>query len=339
MKEKILSTESPSEFIDLLLKYCKRLSKKADYNFYINELTEILENNKIKIHNGFVIAQMVEAFEPERFDSFQSDRLETIFKNRYYNGHESEKYWLVKLLPKIIGKKAYDFLIAVIRSDVKLDVRANAMKQLAIISGQPFDKDLPVDPGYWQETDLRLDEMQQWIKDGCKEGDGYLPPNRDRSLFEPTNEFEAAVSKLNRKLQKDQNHRDYSNYNNFLIVADENKLGKVSQKYDIKGRYLEFLKRYSPCNVIIQKGIYDIFLYGVDDILKNQIGYSIDENGDLLKGFPENYLVIADRCADPYCIDLEKEDSEIYFARHGEGQWKFKKAYNSFVEFLEYLSR
>ena len=321
----------------MLLKYCKKLLKKADYNFYIDELLAILENNKIKFHNGFVMAQMSDIFQSESVDYYQNERLEIILKNRYYDGHESEKYWIVELLPNVIGKKAYDFLIAVIHSNDKLAIRANAIKQLAIISKQPFDKNLPKDPGHWKETDLRLDDIDQWIKDGCREECEYLPPNQDKSLFEPTTKFEMVVSKLNQKLQKDQNHQDYSNYDNFLIVADENKISKICQKYNLKGIYLEFIKRYSPCNVIIQKGMYDILLYGADNILENQTGYSIDKNGCPFEGFPENYLVIADRCADPYCIDLEDEDSKIYFAIHGEGKWKFKKAYNSFIEFLEYL--
>lgn len=339
MKDKIISTESPGEFSDLTLKYCKRLLKNADYNFYIDELLDILENNKIKFHNGFVIAHMIDVIKLDDFEYYQKDKLERILKERYYTGHEREKYWIVGLLPKLTHQKSYDFLITVIHSDEELEVRANAMKQLAMISKQPFDKDLPKDHGHWKATDLRLDEMEQWIKDGCKEGQGYLPPRQDKSLFEPTNEFEMLVSKLNQKLQKWQDNQDYSNYDNFLVIADDNKINNVCQKYCIQGLYLEFLKRYSPCNAIIQKGMYQISLYGVDNILERQIGYSIDMDGKSIEDFPKNYLVIADRDADPYCINLDEEDSKIYFARHGEGYWKFKKAYNSLIEFLEYLSK
>ena len=33
--------------------------------------------------------------------------------------------------------------------------------------------------------------------------------------------------------------------------------------------------------------------------------------------------------ADPYCIDITNEDSAIYYAKHGQGVWKFKKVYNN----------
>ena len=38
-------------------------------------------------------------------------------------------------------------------------------------------------------------------------------------------------------------------------------------------------------------------------------------------------------------IDIANEDSAIYFAKHGQEVWKFKKVYNNFIEFLEYLAK
>nr|WP_314289812.1 hypothetical protein [uncultured Capnocytophaga sp.] len=53
------------------------------------------------------------------------------------------------------------------------------------------------------------------------------------------------------------------------------------------------------------------------------------------------WLVIADKDADPYILDLSKSDGNdapIYKAPHGAGEWKWRKVAGSFLEFLEKLS-
>ena len=181
--------------------------------------------------------------------------------------------------------------------------------------------------------------MEAWIKAGCPDGEGYQPPNLDKALENPTNEFEEVVAKLNNKLKKEQDTSDYSSYENFLVVAEESAINQLKNKYHLQGVYLEFLTRFSPCNVMIEKGMYETYLYGADNLEERQIGYSVSEQGEPLEGWPKNYLVIADRFADPYCIDTTQEDSCVYFANHGEGEWKFKKKYKNFQEFLSYLAK
>ena len=83
----------------------------------------------------------------------------------------------------------------------------------------------------------------------------------------------------------------------------------------------------------------EILLYGVDNIIENQTGYSVDSDNNIVEDWPSNYLVIADKFADPYCMDITNEDSAIYYAKHSQGVWKFKKVYNNFIEFLEYLAK
>ena len=113
----------------------------------------------------------------------------------------------------------------------------------------------------------------------------------------------------------------------------------LQEKYQLRGNYLEFLTRFSPCNVLIEKGLYEVNLYGVDVLEEKQIGYSVSNDGKSFEDWPSSYLVIADRYADPYCIDLSKENSKVFIANHGEGKWKFRKAYNSFEDFLLYLAK
>ncbi len=340
MKDIIIHEENPSQFSDHVKKYEKKLLKAKDYNHYIDEMIDIIERNRIGFHNGYLMACILRNVD---FDSFEYDKKDALFdklKKRYYHLHErSESYWIVRFVSKLVHKDAYDFLIDVIKSEKALEVKANAMKSLAMVSKQPFDRNLPKDPGFWKQTDIRMQELDQWIEGGCSDGPGYSPPRLDDALFNPTNDFEGAVSKLNAKLINVQDTSDYSSYDNFLIIPNEDQYNAVMEKYDIQGVYAEFLKRFSPCKVTVTKGMYEILMYGVYDLIENQVGYAVDQSGNALEGWPKNYLVIADRFADPYCIDLTNEESKVFFASHGEGDWKFKKVYNSFVEFLEYLAK
>lgn len=349
MKEIIINTNDGSEFYHGMVKFSKKLLKAKNYNYYIDEMIDVLERNKVKFHNGIMLAEIMRNVDFNTFEYYKKDELYTKLVNRYYVQYENrmnkltdkhdESYWVMEFVTKIVKKESYEFLIDVIKSNDHLEVRANAIKRLAIVSGQRFDRNLSKDPGHWKEIDIKIGELNKWIEDGCLDGPGYFPPRQDEALFNPTNQLEEVVSKLNKKLMKEQDNEDYSNYDNFLIIADEEELNKVLEKYNIKGIYLEFLKRFSPYNTIIPKGMNEILLYGVDNIIENQIGYSVDLDNNIVEYWPSNYLVIADKFADPYCIDITNEDSAIFYAKHGQGVWKFKKVYNNFIEFLEYLAK
>lgn len=341
MKEIIINEENPSRFIDSVIKYEKKLLKTNDPNRYVDEMVEIIERNRIGLHNGTLMGFMMRNVDFDSFSYYRSRELYDKLIRRYYgeNSQKSERYWIVRLASKLVQKEAYDFLIDVIKSDEALNVRANAMKSLAMVSGQPFDRSLPKDPGKWKQEDIRMQALDGWISEGRPDGEGYPPPRLDDALFHPTTELEAAVAKLNAKLSATQDMKDFSSYDNFLTVANEDTWNVLVQAYRITGIYAEFLKRFSPCHVVVTKGMNEILLYGVDDLANNQVGYGIDQGGRKLEGWPENYLVIADRFGDPYCIDVTKENSKVFLAAHGEGDWKFKKAYNSFADFLDYLAK
>ena len=341
MKEIIINEENPARFLDGVMKYEKKLLKAEDPNAYVDEMMEIIEQNRIGFHNGTLMGFMMRNVDFDSFTYYRSRELYDKLIRRYYgeNSHKSERYWIVRLASKLGQKEAYDFLIDVIKSDEALNVRANAMKSLAMVAKQPFDKGLPKDPGKWKQEDIRMQALDGWISEGRPDGEGYPLPRLDDALFHPTTELEAAVAKLNAKLSAIQDTKDFSSYDNFLTVANEDTWNVLVQTYRIRGIYVEFLKRFSPCHVVVTKGMNEILLYGVDDLANNQVGYGIDQGGRKLEGWPENYLVIADRFGDPYCIDVTKEDSKVFFSAHGEGDWKFKKAYNSFADFLDYLAK
>ena len=69
-------------------------------------------------------------------------------------------YWGVDGLLKSTGVDAYAPLVALAASGAtRLEVRAKAIKSLAVFSRQPFDQGLPTDPGHWKAEQLRLDAV------------------------------------------------------------------------------------------------------------------------------------------------------------------------------------
>ena len=343
--EKMLMAEAPGEFIGLFLKYYKKKEKtpltEAELIRYVDEMVEILVSNKVGVHNGFVLAQMINVFK-QNADFYPRKRELGILlekRDRLGLSHEREKYWQPELFGYLLGREAYPWLIERVRSDERFDDRAAAAKTLARISGQRFDRGLPKDAGKWKLEDLRIDEIEEWIAEGCPDGEGYQPPILDPALDAPTSELEMAVSALNGKLKGRQDTRDYSSYDNYLVCADGDLIERLTKLYELSGEYLEFLTRFSPSNVCIEKGMYEVRLYGASELEEFQVGYSVDDKGNAFPEWPRGYLVIADRLADPYCIDTTGKKKGILLANHGEGDWKFSKKFDSFVEFLLYLAK
>src|SRR5262249_7842680 len=76
------------------------------------------------------------------------------------------------------GKNAYAELTR-IAEDGRLCVedRGHAIKCVAKLSQQLFDRRLPSNPGEWRETDLRLHEMRAWASNGYPDRQGYSEPS------------------------------------------------------------------------------------------------------------------------------------------------------------------
>ena len=355
MKTKIITTANPGEFIELLKKYYKKMLKWNDTDKTIDELTDIYINRIGKHNNDVILYFISDTLDVSNASYHKATELAEQLTYRYYeieknrkqttderenNFNSLEQYHIIELLPKLIRKNAYPVLIDALKNNPKEEHQYNAMKQLSLISGQKFDRNLPKSYSrYDKKIYIRMDEIEQWIADGCPDGEGYPPPKLDASLENPATELEQLAAKLNNKIKPEQDNKDFSSYTNFLVVADKDKIEHLQNKYQLKGQYLEFLTRFSPCNVIITKGMYEVTIYGADILEERQIGYSVSDKGEVFDDWPSSYLVIADRLADPYCIDITKENSKIYIANHGEGFWKFRKAFNSFEDFLQYLAK
>jgi hypothetical protein len=261
-------------------------------------------------------------------------------------GDPLTRYWAVRGLIRTAGRRAYPELVALADNpEVALNVRAHAVKCLALDSGQLFDRELPTDPGHWKALDLRLDELSAWQRAGFPRGPGYPPPARHPALDNPATPFERVVARLDTKLaqQRLRYCEDPANPRGYLVPASEQERLAVTLRWPLPPVDVDFLTRFSPLRVDIEGGdFYDpMWLYGARDLPFGQIGYAFAVNGDPLTGWPNDYVVVAVHGGDPYVLNLAETtaggDARVLGAEHGTGQWDFRPVAPSFEAFLEQL--
>lgn len=245
---------------------------------------------------------------------------------------------------KTAGAGAYPDIVRIaFNPEIPLIERAKAIQSLAKYSNQLFDRNLPSDQRVWKETDLRLDEIQDWAEQGYPTGVGYQKPETHPSLLEPSTSFEKSVAKLDHKLAKRRQDEDLANLYNWLVIASPVDIAQITARWKLPEKYLDFLTRFSPLNVFIESGKFadGLQLFGAGELLKGQEGYSFNPvTNELLPDWPSEYLVIGNDGGDPYILNLlesDGNDAPIYTAQHGMGRWDFNKAFPSFEVFLKWL--
>jgi hypothetical protein len=65
------------------------------------------------------------------------------------------------------------------------------------------------------------------------------------------------------------------------------------------------------------------FFQNLDSFLKEQVGFSVDENNQKLDGWNSNWIVIGtdNLVGDPIFVDTSVEYNPVYTAIHGQGIW------------------
>ena len=251
-------------------------------------------------------------------------------------------YWGIDGLLKSRGKDAYDTVVALaVTGAMPLEVRAKAVKSLAVFSRQPFDAGLSQDPGHWKLDSLRLDDVLAWQRAGYPDGAGFAPPATHASLANPVSVLEKAAARLEKRLAKErQQDQDLARPSNWLVVASVADLAAIDRRWALPAIYRDFLARFSPLRVYIDSEDYfqGLNLYGASDLVKAQHGYAFNPvSNESIADWPVHYVVIADAGADPYCLDLadiSNGDAPVYTAGHGRGAWEFERHADSFVAFL-----
>ena len=255
-------------------------------------------------------------------------------------------YWAVNGFLKTAGTTAYPVLLTTALNElVKLEVRANAIKCLSVHSEQPFDKGLPTDPGYWKAEQLPLPALLKWREDGYPSGVGHATPATHPALQHPVTPLEILAANLDKKIaQYRQQYYDKANPGNLLVIANENDLLRITEKWALPETYALFLRHFSPLHVMIDGGPFEqgLQLYGAQELIARQQGYSVNPvNHQEIPDWPPRLLVIADDGGDPYCLDLSMishGDAPVVYSRHGMGRWEFEKITDSFMDFLKLLT-
>jgi hypothetical protein len=261
---------------------------------------------------------------------------------------ETTRYWSILGLLNILGGSAYDRLTKIVFDEsLLLADRAHAIKCLARHSRQPFDRQLPADPGGWRASDLRIDEVAAWSKAGCPGGTGHRAPTRHPALDNPKTDFETIVSRFDKLLAKKRDQRqDSADPTDWLAVADPGDLQRITARWAFPSTYVDFLTRFSPVKVrIVSKRFWNsgLQLFGVDELIAAQDGYAFNPvKKESIPDWPKEFVVIASHGGDPFVLDLSSSDgvdAPVLTAQHGTGEWDFHRVADSFGEFLKSLVR
>ncbi|PLY44327.1 hypothetical protein CSZ94_06195 [Janthinobacterium sp. ROICE36] len=256
-------------------------------------------------------------------------------------------YWGIDGLLKSIGVDAYAPLVALAASGAtSLEVRAKAIKSLAVFSRQPFDQGLPSDPGHWKAEQLRLSAVLAWQADGYPEGAGYKAPATHDTLTQPLSRLEMAATFLERKLALRRQHaQDLAQPSNWLTVASAEDMATIDAHWVLPEIYRRFLEWYSPLRVHVDGKCFPqgLHLYGAAELVKAQHGYSVHAvQHHTIAAWPPKLVVIADAGGDPYCVHLEERsidgDLPVYRAEHGTGGWRFELHTDDFIAFLHQIA-
>ena len=269
------------------------------------------------------------------------NRYADFYKEKIEHGDNSEAYYAIEGYAKVMQKAAYDFLVGVLLSR-KLNVECEALIvcELSHLSKQPFDFGSPYEKPQWTDDDLKLRQIEKWKEDGYPDGNGYEEPSVHICLQEPETPEEKIYAALNKRLaKKREKNRDKAHPAYWLIQADANDIEMIKSQLNPPANYMDFLIKASPLNVEMNLKDYGIvLLYGAQDLLEGQYGYSVvPEESDETGAWPENFIVIATCEADPFCIDASQVNSPVYYAVHGEGTWNFDEAFVSLGIFLSAL--
>ena len=122
-------------------------------------------------------------------------------------------------------------------------------------------------------------------------------------------------------------------------------MDEICSRWSLPKDYIEFLFNHEN-NLYVNVDddededlSYEMAEQVMDEIMDGEAS-QIHMGAFLLKAVIEdwnpNYVVIANCNADPYCIDVSMDNSPVYYAVHGEGEWEFEKDSESLEEFFEF---
>ena len=328
LSQKLLTTTDGSEYHELVRKIVKKYGEKM-HRETLQTLAQAVKESKITHARNFVIAHISELV------TENDTALAPFFYEMITKGLP---YWAFSGLLKVESDKCYPFLVDYLQKEDSKGNKGSAIIALAEHSGQPFNNDLPSDPAYWET--LPMEKVLEWQAQGYpkKQAQNEFP----FLITNPQTDLEKAMAKIEQVLAKERDFWKVNSYqynNAILRAAEKQVIDKIKERWELPTLYLTFLERFSPAEDAFLKSIN---LYGANTLIAHQCGYAFSSpNDELFPDWKAHWLVIADKDADPYILDLSKSDGNeapIYKASHGAGQWKWRKVSGTFLEFLEKLS-
>lgn len=263
LEQQLFDEKDGNKFSKLKDKLLKK-HQEDDKNEVLRILMRYVEEGQLLHWRNFLLTDIVDIVE-------EHETQYTAFFE-WAITHPTLAYWSVEGLLKTGGRASFPSIVSLIKNDsLPLEVRGKAIKSIAEYSRQNFDRQLPTDPGYWKENDLRIAEVVAWAADGYEEEVGYDKPIVHKSLSNPKTLLEKAASSLEKKLAKNrQSLQDLSNPSNWLVIADEEDIAAIKSKWTLPENYLLFLQNHSPLRVFItgRKFVEGLSLYGAHELSK-----------------------------------------------------------------------
>lgn len=319
--------------IDSLAKHARK--GDADAKTVLGEYMLEGAIEHMRDHACSCLAELVDDSDSELVSSFESGLSD-----------QTIRYWSILGFSNAVGSKSYKRLTELVQdTSVAIEDRSHAVKCLAAVSQQTFDRDLPDDPGEWEESDIRLDEIIAWAQAGSPGGIGYELPSRHPALDHPKTSLEKIASRLEKRLAKQRGkERQGANPTNWLAVSDIHDLETIASRWKLPAIYRDFLARFGPVNVTIENRRFSnggLRLFGVADLIEAQHGYAFNPvTNKNIRGWRKSHLVVARHGGDPFVLDLKSSDGSdapVLTAEHGTGSWEFDEIADSFEAFLKSL--
>ena len=112
----------------------------------------------------------------------------------------------------------------------------------------------------------------------------------------------------------------------------------------ISKSFIELAKLNTIKNISI--GYDEIYLFDVENIEKEQVGYSIDRDGKSLASngagsWKSNWLVFgfSENTGDPFFVDTAAKNFPVYTSMHGEVLWNPTMIADTYVNFIGILKQ
>ena len=98
---------------------------------------------------------------------------------------------------------------------------------------------------------------------------------------------------------------------------------QIRRRWELPADYWMLLERCCGLRTVWSNDTYEALeLWGLDTLMKGQEGYAYNPvEQKVIKDWDEHLVVIASDAGDPYCLDLRRNDTAVFWAEHGAGTW------------------